>query len=48
MRLLHPLMPYISEELYQKLPEFEGKSKTLVIAPYPKENPAWAKPNILS
>lgn len=35
MRLLHPLMPFISEELYQKLPQFGGKVKSITRANYP-------------
>lgn len=38
MRLLHPLMPFISEELYQKLPAWSGKAESIVIAPYPTPN----------
>jgi len=33
---LHPLMPFISEELYQKLPAFPGKVQSITIAPYPQ------------
>ncbi len=29
------MMPFISEELYQKLPNFAGKAKSITIAPYP-------------
>jgi valyl-tRNA synthetase len=29
------MMPFISEELYQKLPNFAGKVKSITIAPYP-------------
>ena len=35
MRLLHPMMPFVSEELYQKLPNFKGKAKSLTIAEFP-------------
>jgi len=31
-------MPFISEELYQKLPDFSGKCESICIAPYPKVN----------
>jgi valyl-tRNA synthetase len=41
LRLLHPMMPFISEELYQKLPKFEGKAEAICIAPYPKHNEAF-------
>jgi valyl-tRNA synthetase len=35
LRALHPMMPFITEELYQKLPAFPGKAKSIVIAPFP-------------
>jgi valyl-tRNA synthetase len=41
MRLLHPMMPFLSEELYQKLPVFEGKCESVSVAAYPKSNDAW-------
>ena len=36
LRLLHPMMPFLTEELYQKLPDFEGKSQTISLVAYPK------------
>jgi len=36
LRLLHPLMPFITEEIWQRLPH-EGES--IMIAPYPKAAP---------
>ncbi|CAD8124442.1 unnamed protein product [Paramecium sonneborni] len=39
LRLLHPMMPYLSEELWQKLP-FQ-KEDSLIIAKYPQSNPQW-------
>ena len=36
MRLLHPMMPFISEELYQKLPNFEGKFSSITRSTYPE------------
>jgi len=38
LRLLHPMMPFISEELYQKLPKWSGKSESICIAAYPTSN----------
>lgn len=32
LRLLHPLMPFLTEELYCKLNDFENKPESLVIA----------------
>jgi valyl-tRNA synthetase len=34
LRLLHPFMPFITEELWQRLPRRDGES--IVIAPFPK------------
>lgn len=38
LRLLHPLMPFITEELWQSMPH-EGES--IVVQPYPTPNPDW-------
>lgn len=42
------MMPFISEELYQKLPNFEGKGESICISQYPLENPAFVNPTIES
>lgn len=36
LRLLHPMMPFLTEELYQKLPMFTDKAKSITIAQYPE------------
>ena len=41
LKLLHPFMPYITEEIYQALPH---ECEALIIAPYPKYDPALAFP----
>lgn len=40
LRLLHPVMPFISEELWQRLPRKEGdKTPTIMFAAYPTYEP---------
>lgn len=46
MRLLHPMMPFLSEELFQKLPAFEGKTESICVNEYPKENAAFDNPAV--
>lgn len=43
MRLLHPFVPFITEEIYQKLPNTTGY---VVQAPYPAHNPQWHNPKL--
>jgi valyl-tRNA synthetase len=38
LRLLHPMMPFVTEEIWQRLPGREGPS--LMIAPFPKADAA--------
>ncbi|MBI3609467.1 MAG: valine--tRNA ligase [Nitrospirae bacterium] len=38
LRLLHPFMPFITEELYQMITPVEG---SITVAPFPMENTAW-------
>jgi valyl-tRNA synthetase len=38
LRLLHPFMPFITEEIWQKLP-IERSVASIVIAPFPKADP---------
>lgn len=35
--LFHPMIPYITEELYQRLPATPDKSPSITIAPYPTQ-----------
>ena len=42
LRLLHPIVPFISEEIWQKLPGRKGDS--LMIAPWPEPEPEWDDP----
>jgi valyl-tRNA synthetase len=42
LRLLHPVMPFITEELWQRLPGHEAiHPETICLAPYPQREPAW-------
>ncbi len=40
LRLLHPFMSFITEEIYQKLPDIpeSSRSEALIVAPYPSES----------
>jgi valyl-tRNA synthetase len=37
LRLLHPFVPFITEELWQRLPRPEGSPVSIALAPYPGE-----------
>ena len=39
LKLLHPFMPFLTEEVYQHLPNAQGM---LILAPWPEVNPAFA------
>jgi valyl-tRNA synthetase len=36
LRLLHPFMPFITEELWQRLPRPPGAPASIMVAPYPR------------
>jgi valyl-tRNA synthetase len=40
LRLLHPLMPYITEELWQRSPRPVGRRSSIAFGPYPSGNDA--------
>ncbi len=42
LRLLHPVMPFLTEELWQRLPGHEASTpETICLAPYPTAEPTW-------
>jgi valyl-tRNA synthetase len=45
LRLLHPLLPFVTEEIYQKLPG-SSCSQLLINAPYPEYNEALYNPAV--
>jgi valyl-tRNA synthetase len=44
LRLLHPAMPFLTEELWQRLDRKPGDPKSIALAPYPQFNAALADP----
>src|SRR5690606_27624691 len=43
-RLMHPVMPFVTEALWQRLPVPQGREReeSLVVARWPEPEPAWA------
>merc|ERR1712186_25916 len=41
LRLMHPLLPYLTEELYQRLPASPTKCQSITVAPFPVHVLAW-------
>jgi valyl-tRNA synthetase len=39
MRLLHPIMPFITEVVWRRLPRAEGDPPSLMVAPWPEPRP---------
>jgi valyl-tRNA synthetase len=44
LRLLHPIMPYLTEEIFQKLPH--RKERSIMVAPFPQADEALINPGI--
>ena len=47
IRLMHPIMPFLTEELYQRLGNRPGdKTETVMLAKYPEPVPEWNHPEV--
>ena len=44
LKLLHPFMPFITEEIYLSLPRCEGDRESVMISDYPKYDPSLSFP----
>ena len=45
LKLLHPMMPFLTEELYQRIPRRQGDTcPSICIAQYPLDNTTWHFP----
>ncbi|KAJ3368808.1 hypothetical protein GGF31_006095 [Allomyces arbusculus] len=42
LRMLHPIMPFVTEELWQRLPRQKDQPESIVIAAYPEPRADWA------
>ena len=46
LRLLHPIIPFVTEELWQKLPRREEDGQTICLAAYPEPNAGWVDDSV--
>ena len=52
LRLLHPMMPFVTEELWQRMPGRgslgKEEAETIMLARYPEADPSWIDPKVES
>lgn len=46
LRLLHPICPFVTEELYQRMPLSPTKAESICISDYPQPSNAWTDPEL--
>ena len=48
LRLCHPLMPFVTEELWQRLPNIPSLTTkpSIMVSAYPTEVPQWFRPDL--
>ena len=48
LRLMHPFMPFVTEELWQRLPNLSHLTKvsSIMISAYPSEVTVWKNPEV--
>ncbi|HYO16429.1 MAG TPA: valine--tRNA ligase, partial [Thermoanaerobaculia bacterium] len=47
LRLLHPVMPFLTEEVWQRLPGHQAvHPETICLAPYPRREESWESPEV--
>ena len=44
MRLLHPFAPFVTEEIWQKLPKLAALPESLMVTVFPEADPSWIDP----
>ncbi len=47
LRLLHPIVPFVTEELWQHLPRRAGDGKTITLAAYPQPRADWVDDGVV-
>ena len=45
LRLLHPIVPYVTEEIWQELPIGEGAPDSIMVAPWPQQRSSLGYPD---